>query len=83
MKIKALAGVALVAFSVTASTHAAQAYSNPSQSSGPMAALAAHVQAYQNNECGIASKITDTRVALTEAIEASASDAEAALTKLD
>ena len=55
MKIKALAGVALVAFSVTASTHAAQAYSNPSQSAGPMAALTRTFDAYRSNECGDAS----------------------------
>ncbi len=83
MKIKALAGVALVAFSVTASTHAAQAYSNPGGSAKPMAELMNLLDAYGDADCGIAGGMSDTCAEISAQIDAVAADAEHQLTKRD
>lgn len=83
MNIKAIAGVALVAFSVTASTHAAQAYSNHAGSAEPMAELTNLLDAYSDAGCGDTASMTGACAEISAQIDAVAAAAEHQLTKRD
>ena len=83
MNIKALAGVALIAFSVTASTHAAQAYSNNAGSAAPMAELMKLIDACGEAGCGDAASMTSACADISAEIDAVAAAAAHQLTKRD
>ena len=83
MNIKAIAGVALIAFSVTASTHAAQAYSNHAGSAEPMGELMNLLDAYGDAGCGDAGGMSDACAEISAQIDAVAADADHQLTKRD